>query len=67
MEQRINIAHGNFFKDNKRLARGKNPKFNKRRAFNKAVAPGKNEKTNKRRATFIPPNKQKKVLILFEI
>ena len=28
----------------------KNPKFNKRRAFNKAVGPGKKSKINKRRA-----------------
>ena len=67
MEQGINIAPGKFCKNNKRIGHGKNPKFNKRRAFNKAVAPGENAKTNKRRATFIPPNKQKKALILFEI
>ena len=28
----------------------KNPKFNKRRAFNKAVGPGKKSKINKHRA-----------------
>ena len=67
MEQGINIAPGKFCKNNKRTAHGKNPKFNKRRAIYKAVAPGKNAKTNKHRAMFIPPNKQKKALILFEI
>ena len=35
----------------------KNPKFNKRRAFNKAVGPGKNPKLINVEPTFIPDNR----------